>query len=78
MGKLPRKKREIIGGLVTLAGLAALGRLTDGDESMMLLGSIPFAAFFMWRIRLSGRKTNRRNGRGCSLAVSFHFSQFSR
>ena len=48
MGKLPRKKREIIGVLVTLAGLAALGRLTDGDESMMLLGSIPFAAFFMW------------------------------
>ena len=48
MGKQPRKKREIIGGLVTLAGLAALGRLTDGDESMMLLGSIPFAAFFMW------------------------------
>lgn len=48
MRKLPRKKREIIGALVTLAGLAILGRLADGDESIMLLGSIPFAAFFMW------------------------------
>lgn len=48
MRKLPRKKREIIGVLVTLAGLAVLGRLADGDESIMLLGSIPFAAFFMW------------------------------
>lgn len=48
MRKLPRKKREIIGALVTLAGLAVLGRLADGDESIMLLGSIPFAAFFMW------------------------------
>ena len=48
MGKLPRKKREIIGGLVTLAGLAALGRLTDGEESLELLGSVPFMAFFIW------------------------------
>ncbi len=48
MRKLPRKKREIIGVLVTLAGLAVLGRLADGDESIMLLGSIPFAALFMW------------------------------
>lgn len=48
MRKLPRKKREIIGALVTLAGLAVLGRLADGDESIMLLSSIPFAAFFMW------------------------------
>lgn len=48
MRKLPRKKREIIGVLVTLAGLAVLGRLADGDESIMLLGSIPFATFFMW------------------------------
>ena len=48
MRKWPRKRREIIGTLVTLAGLAVQGWLMDGDEALMLLGSIPFVAFFMW------------------------------
>lgn len=48
MRKLPRKKREVIGGAVMLAGVLLLWWLMDGDEAMTLLGSIPFAAFFMW------------------------------
>lgn len=48
MRKWPRKRREIIGILVTLTGLAIQWWLMDGDEALMLLGSIPFVAFFMW------------------------------
>ena len=39
MRKLSRRKRESIGAVVVLAG---------SDESLTLLGSIPFIAFFAW------------------------------
>lgn len=48
MRKLPRKMREIIGTAVGVGGCLAQWWLMDGDESMMLLGSTPFVAFFMW------------------------------
>ena len=46
MRKLSRRKREDIGAVVVLAGILAVRRLTGGDESLTLLGSIPFIAFF--------------------------------
>lgn len=48
MRKLSRRKRESIGAVVVLAGILAVRRLTGGDESLTLLGSIPFIAFFSW------------------------------
>lgn len=48
MRKLSRRKRESIGAVVVLAGILAVRRLTGGDESLILLGSIPFVAFFAW------------------------------
>ena len=48
MRKLSRRKREGIGAVVVLAGILAVRLLTGGDESLTLLGSIPFIAFFAW------------------------------
>ena len=48
MRKLSRRKREDIGAVVVLAGILAVRRLTGGDASLTLLGSIPFIAFFAW------------------------------
>ena len=46
--KMPRRKREIMGAVIFLVGLIVLHQLTDGEESLELLGSVPLAMLIMW------------------------------
>ena len=48
MRKMPRRKREIIGAVTVIAGIIILWLMTDGEESLELLGGVPLMAFFIW------------------------------
>ena len=80
MRKLSRRKREGIGAVVVLAGILAVRRLTGGDESLTLLGGIPFIAFFAWRAAAGLAMAEKRTPKFCRelRGPFYHFSQFRR
>ena len=90
MRKLSRRKREGIGAVVVLAGILAVRRLTGGDESLTLLGSIPFIAFLRGYVRSCGRENDgalppalrwqKKAPKFCRelRGPFYHFSQFRR
>ena len=91
MRKLSRRKREGIGAVVVLVGILAVRRLTGGDESLTLLGGIPFIAFFLrGYVRSCGRENDgallpalrwqKKAPKFCRelRGPFYHFSQFRR
>ena len=48
MRKMPRREREIIGAVTVIGGIIILWLMTDGEESLELLGSVPLMTLFIW------------------------------